>query len=431
MKEIGYEYENQNNYLTICADKNSQDRYQIKMLANNTINCLLPFHAQSINNHTYYYYNITSKKSLKQLCEVKKIQWEDIVRICRGVEQLCFAINEYMLNLNCVLLKPELVYCNMTLEKLFFLYNPDNQGDFREELKGLFEYILEKFEHGKDKRQLIFVYDLYQKIVDGECDFFHMTQQLESVAKENDTEVKREVVIEEVIPEEIESEVEIPAVKNKSIYKAGIAFIVSMLVFFAASFLFYDKFFVKLPVIVSVVGMILCVYALVKLLMYLKKSENLGEIVEVTQKEKYSFTPEENSMENFSQKETAHEHENTVLLSDYVRLNENKELKLVPVTRSGMCDAQREVIVVKEFPWVIGSMKNYCNTVLDDDLVSRIHLSIYRENEEYYIEDMNSTNGTFLNDERLQPQSRCKLKAQDCITIADRSYRVEKELPLF
>jgi pSer/pThr/pTyr-binding forkhead associated (FHA) protein len=173
--------------------------------------------------------------------------------------------------------------------------------------------------------------------------------------------------------------------------------------------------------------------------MYLKKSENLGKIVEVTQEEKYSFTPEENSMKNFSQKQLTNEHEtapekngsNTVLLSDYVRLNENKELKLVPVTRSGMCDAQREVIVVKEFPWVIGSMKNYCNTVLDDDLVSRIHLSIYRENEEYYIEDMNSTNGTFLNDERLQPQSRCKLKAQDCITIADRSYRVEKELPLF
>jgi pSer/pThr/pTyr-binding forkhead associated (FHA) protein len=115
-----------------------------------------------------------------------------------------------------------------------------------------------------------------------------------------------------------------------------------------------------------------------------------------------------------------------VLLSDYVQLNKRDELHLIPVTHLGVKDYEREEIVVKEFPWVIGSMRDYCNTVLDDGLVSRIHLSIYREDEEYYIEDMNSTNGTFLNDERLQPQSRCKLKAQDFITIADKRYMAKK-----
>jgi hypothetical protein len=325
----------------------------------------------------------------------------------------------------------------MSQEQVYFLYNPDNQGDFNESLKVLFEYILEKFEHGKDKRQLLFVYDLYQKIVDGECDFLHMTQQLERVEQENETDTRnKEVVIEEVLPEEIESEIEVPDVKKSRAYFAASAFTALLLVFFAASFFFSDKFFVQLPAIVSIAGTFLCVYALVKLLMYLKKAKNLGKIVEVTQEEKYSFIPEENQFEKAVQKNEPEEHTreavpekngcNTVLLSDYVRLNKCDELHLIPVTHSGVKDYEREEIVAKEFPWVIGSMKDYCNTVLDDGLVSRIHLSIYREDEEYYIEDMNSTNGTFLNDERLQPQSRRKLKAQDCVTIADKRYRAQK-----
>jgi hypothetical protein len=330
------------------------------------------------------------------------------------------------------MLKPELLYCNMSQAQIYFVYNPDNHCDFNEELKALFEYILEKFEHGKDKKKLIPVYDLYQKIADGECDFLHMTQQLESVSQENEKEAEsKEAVIEEVIPEEIESEVEVTDVKKALVYKAACAFTALLCAFFAISFCFPGRFFVKLPSMVSLVGAVICAYALVKLIMCLKKTEKLGKIVEVKQKEKYSFSQEDDFAKDLVQKNTHEEaaepvQKNTVLLSDYVRLNNNKELQLIPVTRAGTHDFEREVITIREFPWVIGSMENYCNTVLDDGLVSRIHLSVYREDEEYYIEDMNSTNGTFLNDERLSPQSRCKLNVQDCITIADKRYRVEK-----
>ena len=42
-----------------------------------------------------------------------------------------------------------------------------------------------------------------------------------------------------------------------------------------------------------------------------------------------------------------------------------------------------------------------CQLILDDDYVSTRHARIYRSGDGYLIEDLGSTNGTYLNNERL------------------------------
>ncbi|MDO5535158.1 MAG: FHA domain-containing protein [Propionibacteriaceae bacterium] len=42
-----------------------------------------------------------------------------------------------------------------------------------------------------------------------------------------------------------------------------------------------------------------------------------------------------------------------------------------------------------------------CHLILDDDYVSTRHARIYRMNGGYLVEDLGSTNGTYLNNERL------------------------------
>ncbi len=42
-----------------------------------------------------------------------------------------------------------------------------------------------------------------------------------------------------------------------------------------------------------------------------------------------------------------------------------------------------------------------CQLILDDDYVSTRHARIYRSGEGYLVEDLGSTNGTYLNNERL------------------------------
>jgi pSer/pThr/pTyr-binding forkhead associated (FHA) protein len=46
-----------------------------------------------------------------------------------------------------------------------------------------------------------------------------------------------------------------------------------------------------------------------------------------------------------------------------------------------------------------------------------MHARILREQDQYYLEDENSTNGTFCNKNRLQPYERKKLEPGDELLV--------------
>ena len=57
------------------------------------------------------------------------------------------------------------------------------------------------------------------------------------------------------------------------------------------------------------------------------------------------------------------------------------------------------------------------------DTISQLHARIDHDGETYYIEDLNSTNGTFVNDEPLAYKERRKLNSNDMIRFSDVRYR--------
>jgi FHA domain len=60
---------------------------------------------------------------------------------------------------------------------------------------------------------------------------------------------------------------------------------------------------------------------------------------------------------------------------------------------------------------------------IEDRYASQIHARIYPRAGSYYVEDMNSTNGTFLNGERLDGE--LELQHLDSIEIGDTEFRFE------
>lgn len=51
--------------------------------------------------------------------------------------------------------------------------------------------------------------------------------------------------------------------------------------------------------------------------------------------------------------------------------------------------------------------------VLQDASVSRMHARVTKEDENIYLEDLNSTNGTFQNNRRMHPYEKKKLEEGD------------------
>jgi pSer/pThr/pTyr-binding forkhead associated (FHA) protein len=63
---------------------------------------------------------------------------------------------------------------------------------------------------------------------------------------------------------------------------------------------------------------------------------------------------------------------------------------------------------------------------LDDILASRRHAVILKIKEEYFIEDLGSTNGTFLNGEAVPPGKYMRLKQEDIILIGRTELSLQK-----
>ena len=64
---------------------------------------------------------------------------------------------------------------------------------------------------------------------------------------------------------------------------------------------------------------------------------------------------------------------------------------------------------------------------IDDRFASSVHARIYSRGAQYYVEDLNSTNGTYLNDAQLHGEA--ELSDLDQIKIGDTEFRFELQLP--
>ncbi len=84
--------------------------------------------------------------------------------------------------------------------------------------------------------------------------------------------------------------------------------------------------------------------------------------------------------------------------------------------------ADYEPIPIKDFPFFIGKLKKNVDYCLEKEVVSRYHAKITREGDRYYITDLNSTNGTYLNKEVLMTYQQKELKPGDEICFADVCY---------
>ncbi len=75
--------------------------------------------------------------------------------------------------------------------------------------------------------------------------------------------------------------------------------------------------------------------------------------------------------------------------------------------------------VLDEFPYLLGKKPGVCQLILQSPAVSRQHARITRQEEDCFIEDCQSTNGTFLNGQRLGRGESRRLCQGDVLRLAD------------
>lgn len=109
--------------------------------------------------------------------------------------------------------------------------------------------------------------------------------------------------------------------------------------------------------------------------------------------------------------------EKTVLLCGDLK-EQGENFYLAPV---GVGDAER--IPVTEFPFFCGKIPMKGRKTFENRAISRFHAKIEKEGDSFFLTDLNSTNGTFLNHVRLEANQPVLLKPGDEIIFADEVYQ--------
>ena len=165
---VRYERNNGVNYAVIDTKEEwkCEDDYEVKMLMLNTPEYFLHITMNYIDEKNSIYYDISSKQQLSKLFEYGKVTMEDVKSLFDNISRMVRVVDEYMLNLDRVILNPQDIYVSLSDKKYSFMYSPvAGEKDFYDKMRSLFEYILERFDHSVKKSSLVIFYVIYQRIL--------------------------------------------------------------------------------------------------------------------------------------------------------------------------------------------------------------------------------------------------------------------------
>ena len=467
-----YIRDNSYNYMMIeSPEKPGEESYQIKMLLKNTVSKFLPISLKSINNIQSYCYDISSKQPLSRMYEGNNITYEDVINIAMHISRISNVVNEYLLELDCVVLNARLMYMNISDKALYFTYYPYEEKEFGESLRQLFEFILEHLDHN-DKKAVMLTYGIYQKILQND---YNVKNLIENVIEDDEKEshedhedykdhkdhkdheghyslniqnmnscsinsskenLENRHIIESVMPEVIEDEKEIRNTNISNAFMAVKAAFVVIMIFTAFNVILPRYRVVKIGLVpaIIIITLILIAYKLADIF-YEKNRVFFTKIVPNKEEIEYSVPAEKiedsrqslykgvtDKLKTQTQIKTQTEYACTQLLSDY--------LKETTLSISCRLLAQDELsnekeITIRENPFIIGSYASKCNFAFSNQLISRMHLRITKEkcSEVHFVEDLNSTNGTYVNGNKIEPNQKVQIKDGDILKIAVIQYR--------
>ena len=101
----------------------------------------------------------------------------------------------------------------------------------------------------------------------------------------------------------------------------------------------------------------------------------------------------------------------------------NVRLYIERCVRSLMEQTLENIEPVK-YPCTIGSLEGSADIFIDSPVISKMHACLLKEDDKFYIEDMNSTNGTYINDERIAMHSKTRIADGDILRVAAYNFKV-------
>ena len=375
---LHYYHTNQKNYLAVQFDE--EERYfETGMILNNKLPYLLPVSYRQYKDHYELYYDISNMQSLDVIHRLRQYHFPELSDYLMCLKTLLDRLDDHLLNADDLVLREEYLFVSYEGNRLGVLYLPGYGVSFRKQMKDLNEQIMKRLDH-YDERATRLIYELDRLFCLENWNFDELGRILKEKPAKTETE-------EKVSKTETPAEEQVGNTDRKTERAADVEGTLRR----QAGAKKKETWLTKLA------GH--------------RKPDPLPMPMMVREGEEEYGNNDPRSEKRITDPKEEPE-ENTGLLQEEVLSTP----VLIPI------DHDRSRIPIGSDQVVIGSLKERTDVYLEDTHVSRMHLRIFRENERWYIMDQNSTNGTFLEEERLMPYEKYELADRNRIRIADREY---------
>lgn len=466
MLEARYFKDYKHNYMILPCRQQAETSYQCRLLTSGRIEGILRGSLRHVNGESYFYYDISSRATLEGLYRGRKMNAQQIGDLFEQLYGIYCGLGDCFMEESRLVFLPEHIYYDMSCKKYIGLYYPDYETD--KPYEALMDFLLEHLDGG-DERLADCIYTIYERMEESSFslrDALLLLGEAGRDASENEAgkivafprlsaDSGEEAVMPEVAPAFAaegdkedegmlfaEEKASSPAKKKPLFYTVLSLFSVLGIAGITYIYASYDLSEQEIMTLLGCGGL-LAVCLLVGVIgtirggvREVKRGRGMEDAEPFLKEE--SFYPAEETpisleevlsrkmdigpaagMKNaslqasFPVREEADDYAATVFFD----IAQTIEYKLYALDKKN-----KKHISLDKFPYTVGKMAGCVDCALADDSVSRIHARFEKAGDRILLTDMNSTNGTYRNGLRMQPQETVEIEPGDEIRFGNLNY---------
>lgn len=456
-------------YMCITEQEGLTREYERKILESQRVPHLLKMQTMIVEGQENYLYEISGKQQMEDYLSGRKMDYDMIRRFLFAVEVLCSSVSEYLLREGGICLEPEYIYVNLEDDEMYFTYLPFWEKSLSESFGACMEWILRKIDH-KDQAAAELGYQIYQMCgrknisikkmlenarqradwedsggkADREGEYHQAGKENEMSKEEKGAECRRKIEESEFSEKKNglkgaerwqNRKYEIKSAEERQSRKYGLKGAEEQQ---GKKYIWKEmsqkvqEWAANKPVSLPAAGFFRQEKEEKKSIWmeWLKNS-----VWKETVKKEWKKEPSQRKKFKVKrQKDEAQKEESSAAVSCIEEKREEGEMWVRPteilsggqqrtlgkLTYQGIHGCG-DIWITKE-TFLLGKSRQQAEGIIDAEGVSRLHARISREGEVYYLEDLNSTNGTYLNEIPLQYRQKKELCRSDRIRFGAEEY---------
>jgi hypothetical protein len=366
------------NYLVVVLQ--DVPLYEMEFLNRRNLKGCLPIAIALQGGNTELWYKLTGCISVRTLLEMRKFGETQMLELMKGVYLFSKELEKHLLNPTGVLIGFDTIFYKEE-GKFLFCYNPDAKKELKEDLLSMTEELLTLIDY-KNQKLVKLLYHMYEVLNQQNPDYEKLQYPVEETWEQEDA-MSYELPDEDKIFSQ--NTVSSNEVTEREMQK-------------------------KVPVKKDADSKPQMTVKVIKDKIEHWFSDKVTSIKKKTAKKWETYT----DIRPIIVRPEGEEENPTVLLGASYHATGAYCLQSK--------EQENERIFLTKDRIVIGKNAETADEIIADDSVSRRHAFITKDAEHYYLEDLNSLNGTYINGERLGYKEKVCLQENDVIAIGGKTF---------